>query len=154
MISARAGISSSWRRPEHLVETSARFSTLLWSWYWRTSPFWCLSQLRSPHFSQYTSAKSTSLADQHKKCTLCHTIIHWCSWNIRFILIGMTSDFGSLILQLLLHGNWMYAETCFLPFQLPYIAKSNRCQNGCQKCSRIKISRRRLYKVDIKAFLV
>ena len=30
---AHASISSPWRRPEHLVETSARFSTLLWSWY-------------------------------------------------------------------------------------------------------------------------
>jgi len=26
-----------WRRPEHLVETSARFSTLFWSWYSRTT---------------------------------------------------------------------------------------------------------------------
>ena len=44
---------------------------------------------------------------------------------------------------------------------IPYIAKfslpkdfANRCQNGCKKCSQIKISRRRLYKVDIKAFSV
>ena len=42
-------------RPEHLVEMSARFQTLLdQAGIWRTSPlFSCLHQLRSPYFSHY-----------------------------------------------------------------------------------------------------
>ena len=54
-----------------------------------------------------------------------------------------------------------YTEKPTVHVCILYIAKfsrpknfANRCHNGCQKCSQIKISRRRLYKVDNKALLV